>query len=143
MSSRHSWPSRPLTYLELHFLIFNSCSRIIGDVTKSIVFSVFVSIIFAGIESAADAAGAVPDTDHDNGHEIHGSVHSESHDHDDADHDDADHEEDHFCHCSVHSVALLSCAVAGTAETRFVSSSRYDYHFSSLADPPLLRPPNS
>ena len=105
--------------------------------TKSILFSVFVSIIFAGIESAADAAVTVLDADHDNGHEIHGSAHSESHEHDGADHD-----EDHFCHCSVHTVALLSCAVAYTAENRSVSSSRYENHFSSLVDPPLLRPPN-
>ncbi len=111
--------------------------------TKSILFSVFVSIVFAGIESAANAAGAVPDADHDNGHEVHGSVHSESHEHDGTDHDDADHDEDHFCHCSVHSVALLSCVVAGTAKNQFVSSSRYVYHFSSLTDPPLLRPPNN
>jgi hypothetical protein len=42
---------------------------------------VFVSIIFAGIESAADAASIVIDVDHNNGYEIHGSTHAESHEH--------------------------------------------------------------
>jgi hypothetical protein len=104
---------------------------------KSILFSVFVSLIFAGFESAADAAGAVVTTDRDSGHEVHGSAHSESHEHDGADHD-----EDHFCHCSVHAAAIVSCAVAGLADNRSVSLIRYAVRFSSLVDPPLLRPPN-
>ena len=109
---------------------------------RSILFSVFVSVVFAGIESATDAAAAVVDADQYNVHEIHGSAHSESHEHDGADHDDADHDEDHFCHCSVHTAALLSCGIAFTAENRSVSSSYYETRFSSLADPPLLRPPS-
>ena len=104
---------------------------------RSILFSVFVSIIFAGFESAADAAGAVANTDRDSGHEVHGSAHSESHEHDGADHD-----EEHFCHCSVHAAAIASCEVAGSADNRSVSLSHYAVRFSSLVDPPLLRPPN-
>lgn len=109
----------------------------IQNMTKSVLFFVFVSIIFAGIESAADAASIVIDVDHNNGHEIHGSTHAESHEHNGADHD-----EDDFCHCNAHTAAILSCDVASPAKNQFVSVSRYQHGFSSLVDPPLLRPPN-
>jgi hypothetical protein len=106
--------------------------------SRSILISVFVSIVFAGFESAADAAGPIIDSGHESSHEVHGSIHSDSHEHDGDDHD-----EDHYCHCSAHAAALLSFAIACTPENRSVSSCRYEDRFSSLVDPPLLRPPNS
>ena len=106
--------------------------------TRTILIAVFVSIVFAGFESAADAAGFVVDSGHESGHEVHGSAHSDSHEHDGENHDG-----EHFCHCTVHAAAIIPSIVVCTAEEIFVSSSRYDDRFSSLVDPPLLRPPNS
>ena len=106
--------------------------------TRSILLLVLVSVVFTGFESAADAAGVIDESGHESSHEVHGSAHSESHEHDGDDHD-----EDHFCHCGVHTAALLSFAIACTPENRSVSSIRYIDRFSSLVDPPLLRPPNS
>lgn len=113
--------------------------------TRTILISVFVSIIFAGYEGAADAAG--PDTAGStiDGHEVHGSAHIDIyvHDGDDHEHEGEDHQDDHFCHCSVHAVALLTTLVSSASEIRSASSSLYDDQFSSQVDPPLLRPPNS
>lgn len=106
--------------------------------TKPILISVIFSIICAGIEGASDSAGPDIEGSQVNGHEVHGMAHIDSHEHDpDSDHDD------HFCHCSVHAAALLSAVVYSATEERSVSPSSYDDHFSSLVDPPLLRPPNS
>ena len=110
--------------------------------TKPILISVFVSMIFAGFESAADTAGSMVASGHDGGHEVHGSSHSVSHQHAGENHDD-EHDDEHFCHCSAHAVALLCIAVVSATEDRSVSSYRYKDHFSSLADPPLPRPPDS
>jgi hypothetical protein len=106
--------------------------------TRAILISVFVSIIFAGYEGATDAAGPDIAGGKVDGHEVHGSAHIDSHEH-----DGDGHQDDHFCHCSVHAVALLTTLVSSATEERSVSSSRYDDRFPSLVDPPLLRPPNS
>ena len=106
--------------------------------TKPILILMIVSIIFAGFEGATDSAGPDFEGSQVNGHEVHSSAHSESHEHDGADHD-----EDHFCHCSVHTAVLLSSVASSATEERSVSPSHYDDHFSSQVDPPLLRPPNS
>jgi len=106
--------------------------------TKPILISLIVSIMIAGFEGATDAAGPDIEGGQVNGHEVHGSSHSDSHEHDSADHD-----EDHFCHCSVHTAVLLSTVVSSANEEKSDSPRHYDEHFSSLADPPLLRPPNS
>ena len=106
--------------------------------TRTILITVFVSILFAGFESAADAAGFVVNSGHESSHEAHGLAHSDSHEHDGENNDD-----EHFCHCSVHAAALIPFIVACTADDKFVSSNHYDDRFSSLEDPPLLRPPNS
>jgi hypothetical protein len=113
--------------------------------TRAILFSVFVSIIFAGYEGATDAAGPDIAGSKVDGHEVHGSAHIDSHEHDGDghEHEGDGHQDDHFCHCSVHAAALLSTVVSSATEERSASSTRYDDHFSSLVEPPLLRPPNS
>ena len=113
--------------------------------TRAIVISVFVSIIFAGYEGATDAAGPDIAGGKVDGHEVHGSAHIDSHEHDGDrhEHDSDGHQDDHFCHCSVHAVALLTTLASAATEEKSVSSSRYDDKFPSLVDPPLLRPPNS
>ncbi len=112
---------------------------------RAVLFSVFVSIIFAGFEGATDAAGPGFEGNQVNSHEVHGSTHIDSHEHDVGGHkhDGDGHQDDHFCHCSVHAVALLTTLVSSVTEEKSVSTSRYDDQFSSLVDPPLLRPPNS
>jgi len=105
--------------------------------TRPILISVLLGIIFAGFEAAVDAAGPGIEADQDNGHEMHGSAHADNHEHDDDSHHD-----DHFCHCSVHAAALLSTVFIAATEERSVSSNRYVDRFSTLTDPPLLRPPN-
>lgn len=106
--------------------------------TRIILNFVFTGMILAGFEGAADAAGSALADSQDHGHEIHGSIHADSHEHNgESDHDD------HFCHCGVHAAALLCVAVTSGCNERYVSSDRYDSRFSSLIAPPLLRPPNS
>ena len=102
--------------------------------TRAILISVLVSMLFAGLEGATDAAGPGIDTSQENGHEMHGPPHVESHEHEG---------DDHFCHCGVHAVALLTSIDISVSENQSVSHSRYDDRFSSLLAPPLLRPPNS
>ena len=106
--------------------------------TKPILFLALLGIIFAGFEGATDAAGLDFDAGQDNGHEVHGSTHVESHEHDDDSHHD-----DHFCHCSVHTMALPPTVLVSATEDKSVSSNRYDGRFTTLVTPPLLRPPNS
>lgn len=49
--------------------------------TRAILISVFVSIIFAGYEGATDAAGPDIAGGKVDGHEVHGSTHIDSHEH--------------------------------------------------------------
>ena len=105
---------------------------------RSILITVFVSMIFAGFESAADAAGPMVDSGHESTHEVHTSPHMLGHEHDGDEHDD-----EHFCHCSAHTAAIFSINAICALEERSVSPTSCDNRFSSLADPPLLRPPNS
>ena len=86
--------------------------------TKPILILMIVSIAFAGFEGATDAAGPDIEGSQVIGHEVHGSAHSESHEHDGADHD-----EDHFCHCSVHTAVLLSTVVSSATDEGSVSPS--------------------
>ena len=106
--------------------------------TRPILILVSLGIIFAGFEGAADAAGLDFEASRDNGHEVHGTIHVDSHEHDGDSHHD-----DHFCHCSVHAAAILCTVFVSAPEERFVSTNRYDGRFSTLVAPPLLRPPNS
>jgi hypothetical protein len=106
--------------------------------TRAILISVFVSIIFAGFEGATDAASPDIAGGTVDGHEVHGSIHIDSHEH-----DGDGHQDDHFCHCSVHAVALLSTAVSSATEEISAMSGRYDDQYSSLVDSPRLRPPKS
>jgi hypothetical protein len=113
--------------------------------TRAILISVFVSIIFAGYEGATDAASPDIAGGTADGHEVHGSIHIDSHEHDgdNHEHDGDGHQDDHFCHCSVHAAALLSTDVSFATEERSTSSSRYDDQYSSLVDSPRRRPPKS
>ena len=106
--------------------------------TKPILISVLLGIVFTGFEGAADAAGRDFAANRDHGHEVHGSAHAASHEHDGDSHHD-----DHFCHCSVHAMALPPTAFISATEDKSVSSNRYDGRFTTLVVPPLLRPPNS
>ena len=106
--------------------------------TKRIIISLIFSILCAGFEGASDGAGPEIGGSQVNSHEVHGSPHFDNHEHDgDSQHDD------HFCHCSVHAAALLFTVEYSATKERSVLRGRYDDHFSSLADPPLLRPPIS
>ena len=105
--------------------------------SRTVLISVFISMIFAGFEGAADAAGSDLEHSPDTTHEMHRSVHADDHDH--ADESDSD---DHFCHCSAHAIALLPEAGTASPGETFVSSNLVDSRFTSLAGPPLLRPPN-
>jgi hypothetical protein len=104
---------------------------------RSILITVLVSIIFAGFESAADSAGPMVESGHAGIHEVHTSPHMSGHEHDGDDHDD-----EHFCHCSVHTAAIFSIDAICPLEERSVAPTGCDNRFSSLADPPLLRPPS-
>jgi hypothetical protein len=106
--------------------------------TRPILIFALLGIMFAGFEGATDAAGLDFETSQDHGHEVHGSAHFDSHEHDGDSHHD-----DHFCHCSAHAAALLSTAFASATQERSVWPNRYDGRFSTLVTPPLLRPPNS
>lgn len=105
---------------------------------KAILIFVISSLILAGFEGVADAAGPTAADGQDHSHELHGSVHADGHEHDGAsDHDD------HFCHCSVHAVALLSAAVMSIPREISIAMTDCDSHFSSQVPALLLRPPNS
>lgn len=106
--------------------------------TRTILIIVLIGMLLAGFEGAADAAGPEMTVGQDHGHEFHGSIHVESHEQGDA----ADHE-DHFCHCGVHAVALLSVVITPVIRKSSKPSARHDRRVASLASPPLLRPPNS
>lgn len=105
--------------------------------TRAVLFTVFACIVFAGIESAADAAGPDWEVDSGGSHELHGTTHDEHHESDDDSHHD-----DHFCHCNAHGVALAPVDMVPATHALHVSHLRYDDHFTSLVAPPLLRPPN-
>ena len=103
----------------------------------------FFCIVFAGIESTADAAGPDLIVDHGGSHELHGTAHDhEPHStaHDD---DDDGHHDDHFCHCNAHAAALPAIDIVGMGEEPSLSHRRYSVYFTSLVAPPLLRPPNA
>ena len=103
---------------------------------RAIILAVLTGVVFSGLESAAETVGPMSADTHERGHEIHGSVHANHHDHgESSDHDD------HFCHCGVHAVALLSSHVPPVVAAPSVTSTRHDVTFSTLQDPPLLRPP--
>lgn len=105
---------------------------------KSVLILVLVSTLFAALEGAADVAGAGMPGDQEGIHEMHGSVHVGEHAHNRTD----DHD-DHFCHCSVHAVALMSAFVVPSMQISSAAIIRHDNRFSSRSAPPLLRPPNS
>ena len=105
---------------------------------RAILILALFSTTFATLEGAAEVAGVGISGDHERSHEMHDSVHSDEHEHEGTD----DHD-DHFCHCNVHAVALLSVFVTPSMQMFSSSTTRHDNHFSSRAGPPLLRPPNS
>ena len=90
----------------------------------------------------ADAAGTdlavSQDHSHEQGHsherghshEHHGSAHPDTLEH----HDSSEHD-DHFCHCGVHTVALVPPAVAPAAPVSTITVTLYDDRFSSLTVP--------
>ena len=105
---------------------------------RVILFSVLVSILFSGFESAAEAVGPAWDNDQDVSHEAHGKLHTDYHEQDgDSQHDD------HYCHCNVHAAALLAVEIDTSVNEPYASRGSYDHRFTSLVAPPLLRPPNS
>ncbi len=106
--------------------------------TRPILILALLGIIFAGFEGVADAAGLDFEASQDNGHEVHGTAHVDSHEYDGDSHHD-----DHFCHCSVHAAAILSTVIVSATKERSVWPNRYDSRFPTLVAPPLLRPPNS
>ena len=106
--------------------------------TRAIIIAVLAGIIVSGLEGAAEAAGPGAADEHEHGHELHGPIHVTDHDHgDDADHDD------HFCHCGVHTAALISTVVMSTVPRSALADSRHNDRFTSFQSPPLLRPPNA
>jgi len=108
---------------------------------RAIIFAVLAGIVFSGLESAAETVGPLSADTHDGGHEIHGSAHANDHDHDESgDHDDHD---NHFCHCGVHALAILSNDVIPLVSTVSITRARHDVSFSTLRGPPLLRPPTA
>ena len=105
---------------------------------RAIILAVLTGFIFSGLESVAETLDPLAADAQERGHEIHGSVHADDHEHNEAsDHDD------HFCHCGVHAVALLSSHVAPVVAGSSVTSTRHDVSFSTLRGPPLLRPPTA
>jgi len=106
--------------------------------TRTILILVLIGMMLAGFEGAADAAGPEMPHGQDHGHEFHGSAHANNHEQGDvADYDD------HFCHCGMHAVALLPVIVTPVAQKSSRPNTRLDRRVSSLAGPPLLRPPIS
>ena len=106
--------------------------------TRTILISVILCTALAGFEGAADAAGPGMPVGQDHGHELHDSAHTGNHEQGDvADHDD------HFCHCGMHAVALLPVVITPVIQKSSRPNTRHDRRVSSLAGPPLLRPPNS
>jgi hypothetical protein len=102
-----------------------------------VVFILFVcGLLFAGFEGAADAAGLVILSE---SHDVHARLAyaADAHEHS----DDGEESHGHFCHCTVHGVALF----LELAELDFSSAGRsrcpYRMQASSRGDPPLLRPP--
>lgn len=97
-----------------------------------------LGIVLGGIESAADAGGTIGSHAEDHGHELHGFVHAI-----DTVHTATDDHDDHFCHCGVHAPVLpLAGDLAIPVGTRQSIPSRPE-RCTSLASPPLLRPPMS
>ena len=109
---------------------------------RAIILAVLTGFIFSGVESVAETLGPLSVDTHERGHEIHGSVHANHHDQS-SDHGESSDHDDHFCHCGVHAVALLSSHVPPAVTAPPVTSTRHDVSFSTLQDPPLLRPPTA
>jgi hypothetical protein len=106
--------------------------------TRTILCAVFFCIVFAGIESAADAAALDRTVDQHSSHELHSTAHDEHIDSgDDSQHDD------HYCHCNAHGAALVAIDIAAPDDESTFSHRRYDVYFTSLLAPPPLRPPNA
>jgi hypothetical protein len=106
--------------------------------TRMILISVLLGTVLAGFEGAADAAGPGMPVGQDHGHELHDSAHTGDHEQGDvADHDD------HFCHCGMHSLALVPVIITPLIQKSSRPNTRYDRRVSSHAGPPLLRPPKS
>jgi hypothetical protein len=105
---------------------------------RFVVATVLLSMLFTSFEGAADVAGSAAAGERDHSHEVHGTLHSS-----DEQHENATDHEDHFCHCSVHAVALTSIEFAAVDHELPILRVRYDSRFNSVSSPPLLRPPNS
>ncbi len=105
---------------------------------KSILILVLVSMTLATFEGAADGVAIGTPGDQEYSHEMHNLVHVDEHEHGGTD----DHD-NHFCHCNLHAVALLSSFVTPAMRMSSGTAFRHDDRFSSRSDPPLLRPPNS
>ena len=106
---------------------------------RVILFAVLISILFSGFESAAEAAAPVWGDGQDVSHEMHGKRHTDDHQHEG---EGDSHHDDHYCHCNVHAAALLSVEFYASVDGPYASQWRYDGRFTSLARPPLLRPPD-
>lgn len=107
--------------------------------SRAILILVLFSTMFAVLEGAADGAGIGMPGDQEGSHEIHDSVHVDEHEHDGT----TDDHDDHFCHCSVHAVAILSAFATPPMQKPSATTVRHDNRFSSRSGPPLLRPPIS
>lgn len=103
--------------------------------SRVIIIAVLVGIIVASLEGVAESAvpGLVDADEH--GHEAHGPLHFADHEHSDQD--------DHFCHCGVHTAALISMDVAVIIPGSPQTARRFNESFTSRHSPPLLRPPNA
>ena len=111
--------------------------------SKAIVIFVCVSLVFAGLEGAAEAA-TFDDSGHDAGHELHGAGHTADHDHNhDHEHDGDEDHEGHFCHCSLHALALLYAPIKTSMPKTYIATGRYELRIPFRAPTPPLRPPTA
>ena len=99
---------------------------------------VLAGIVVSGLESVLESAGPGPFDAHEHGHEAHDPLHFAGQDQD----DEGEHD-DHFCHCGVHSAALIATEVTLIAPRPPRDASRLDVSFETRHSPPLLRPPKA
>jgi hypothetical protein len=102
---------------------------------RAILIVVAFGIALSGFEGAAELFVA---DGQEQGHDLHNPLHGDDHD----DGEDVDHE-DHFCHCGLHLVAMLTATDLVLGASSSVGISRYESEFAGMPYPPLLRPPIS
>jgi hypothetical protein len=103
--------------------------------SRVIIIAVLAGVFFSSLEGVAETIDVASADPHEHGHELHSPAHANDDHHDDHD--------DHFCHCGLHAPALLSSCVTPVALALATGTTLHDDRFSSLPNPPLLRPPDA